>query len=127
MLDWLQHQERAHNAVGRVAAELLKDATVLVGSRRQPLGEPTPARCAGPKGLEKKTFTKDKAAPDAQWRYLFFAGVEPPDALTDSGDAVIDPVKPAVRIDAANPRHHLWNNHGTWWCHLTVHLPDHTK
>jgi hypothetical protein len=75
----------------------------------------------------KKTFTKDKAAPDAEWRCLFFAGVEPPDALTDSGDAVMDPVKPAVRIDAANPRHHLWNNHGTWWCHLTVHLPDHTK
>jgi len=36
-------------------------------------------------------------------------------------------VKPAVRIDTANPRHHLWNNHGSWWCHFTVHLPDHTK
>ena len=23
--------------------------------------------------------------------------------------------------------HHLWNNNGTWWCHLTVHLRDHTK
>jgi hypothetical protein len=27
----------------------------------------------------------------------------------------------------ANDNHHLWNNHGTWWCHLTVHLPDYTK
>jgi len=25
------------------------------------------------------------------------------------------------------PNHHLWNNHGTWWCHYTVHLPDYTK
>ena len=25
------------------------------------------------------------------------------------------------------PDHHLWNNHGTWWCHYTVHLPDYTK
>ena len=23
--------------------------------------------------------------------------------------------------------HHLWNNHGTWWFHGTVHLPDHTS
>ena len=27
----------------------------------------------------------------------------------------------SVRIDAANPDHHLWNNHGTWWCHYTLH------
>jgi len=26
-----------------------------------------------------------------------------------------------------NPFHHLWNNNGTWWCHYTAHLPDHTK
>jgi len=26
-----------------------------------------------------------------------------------------------------NPFHHLWNNNGTWWCHYTEHLPDHTK
>ena len=33
----------------------------------------------------------------------------------------------SVRINAANPDHHLWNNHGTWWCHYTLHLPDFTK
>ncbi|MBI5363116.1 MAG: hypothetical protein HZA53_08045 [Planctomycetes bacterium] len=27
----------------------------------------------------------------------------------------------SIRIDAANPDHHLWNNHGTWWCHYTLH------
>ena len=26
-----------------------------------------------------------------------------------------------------NPDHHLWNNHGTWWLHYTMHLPDYTK
>lgn len=26
----------------------------------------------------------------------------------------------SIRIDAANPDHHLWNNHGTWWCHYTL-------
>jgi len=24
------------------------------------------------------------------------------------------------------PNHHLWNNHGTWWLHVTFHLPDGT-
>jgi len=27
----------------------------------------------------------------------------------------------------SNANHHLWNNHGTLWCHFTVHLPDYTK
>ena len=34
---------------------------------------------------------------------------------------------PSIRVIADNPDHHLWNNHGTWWCHYTVHLPDYTK
>lgn len=33
----------------------------------------------------------------------------------------------AVRLTHPNPNHHLWNNHGTWWCHYTLHLPDYTK
>lgn len=33
----------------------------------------------------------------------------------------------AIRIRPENPNHHLWNNHGTWWCHYTLHLPDFTK
>ncbi len=28
--------------------------------------------------------------------------------------------KLSVRNNPANPNHHLWNNHGTWWCHLTL-------
>ena len=35
--------------------------------------------------------------------------------------------KPSIRVLAHNPDHHLWNNHGTWWCHYTVHLPNYTK
>ena len=30
----------------------------------------------------------------------------------------------SIRIDAENPDHHLWNNHGTWWIHYTVHTDD---
>ena len=33
----------------------------------------------------------------------------------------------SIRIPGSNPDHHLWNNHGTWWCHFTVHLPDFRK
>lgn len=31
------------------------------------------------------------------------------------------PIKLAIRTDHSNRLHHLWNNNGTWWCHLTVH------
>lgn len=27
----------------------------------------------------------------------------------------------------SNPDHNIWNNHGTWWVHFTVHHPDNTK
>ena len=30
------------------------------------------------------------------------------------------------RQKTAGANHHLWNNHGTWWFHGTVHLPDGT-
>lgn len=33
----------------------------------------------------------------------------------------------SVRVKADNPDHHLWNNHGVWWCHYTVHPTDWTK
>jgi hypothetical protein len=33
----------------------------------------------------------------------------------------------SVRINPANPNHHLWNNNGTWWLHLTLHVPDFKK
>jgi len=35
--------------------------------------------------------------------------------------------KLSVRVNRKNPNHHLWNNNGKWWCHLTVHKPDYTS
>ena len=32
-----------------------------------------------------------------------------------------------VRVRAENPNHHLWNNHGTWFLHYTVHPTPLTK
>ena len=34
--------------------------------------------------------------------------------------------KLSVRVNEGNPFHHLWNNNGKWWCHLTLHHPDYT-
>ena len=34
---------------------------------------------------------------------------------------------PGIRVDAANPNHHLWDNHGTWFLHYTVHPTPFTK
>ena len=33
----------------------------------------------------------------------------------------------SIRVDADNPNHHLWNNHGTWFLHYTVHPDPLTK
>lgn len=33
----------------------------------------------------------------------------------------------SIRLNPANPDHHLWNNHGTWFLHYTLHRPDFTK
>ena len=34
---------------------------------------------------------------------------------------------PSIRVPAANPNHHLYNNNGTWWVHFTLHGADFTK
>ena len=34
---------------------------------------------------------------------------------------------PGIRVRAENPNHHLWNNHGTWFLHYTVHPTPFTK
>jgi hypothetical protein len=32
----------------------------------------------------------------------------------------------SLRVNDANENHHLWNNRGVWWCHLTIHQSDGT-
>ena len=34
---------------------------------------------------------------------------------------------PGIRVRSENPNHHLWNNHGTWFLHYTVHPTPFTK
>ncbi len=34
---------------------------------------------------------------------------------------------PGIRVSEENPNHHLWNNHGTWFLHYTVHPTPFTK
>ena len=34
---------------------------------------------------------------------------------------------PGIRVSAENENHHLWNNHGTWFLHYTVHPTPFTK
>lgn len=36
-------------------------------------------------------------------------------------------IRLSLRTDASNPDHHLWNNNGTWWCHLTLHTAQGCK
>ena len=34
---------------------------------------------------------------------------------------------PSIRVRTENPNHHLWNNHGTWFLHYTIHPTPYTK
>lgn len=36
---------------------------------------------------------------------------------THSGEEI------SIRLNRANPNHHLWDNHGTWYIHYTLY-PD---
>src|SRR5207253_6625320 len=47
-----------------------------------------------------------------------------PDAWKKS---IMNSSKIALRINAANPNHHLWNNNGTWFVHYTIHPTPFTK
>jgi hypothetical protein len=38
-----------------------------------------------------------------------------------------DTIQISRRQKADGPNHHLWNNHGTWWLHCTIQLPDFTN
>lgn len=33
----------------------------------------------------------------------------------------------SARIDAANERHHIWLNNGTWWVHYTLNFDFRTR
>jgi len=35
--------------------------------------------------------------------------------------------KLAIRTNDDNVNHHIWNNHGCYYIHYTIHLPDYTK
>ena len=36
-------------------------------------------------------------------------------------------ILPGIRVRAENQNHHLWNNHGTWFLHYTIHPTPFTK
>lgn len=42
-------------------------------------------------------------------------------------DKATSPARLSVRVNEQNENHHLWNNRGVWWCHMTLHRPDSTS
>ena len=47
--------------------------------------------------------------------------ISPVCGVADHHDLMTTTATPSIRTNAANPNHHLWNNHGTWWLHYTLH------
>ena len=44
--------------------------------------------------------------------------------MTKPMSTTIPTISRRQKTDGTN--HHLWNNHGTWWFHGTIHKPDGT-
>jgi len=63
-----------------------------------------------------------KTAALMRWRFFVFPRV--PDALNKN---IMNSPKIVLRINTANPNHHLWNNNGTWFVHYTIHPTPFTK
>lgn len=49
----------------------------------------------------------------------------PIETLLETGAAPAG--RPSLRISPENSNHHLWNNHGTWFLHYTIHPTPITK
>jgi len=73
--------------------------------------------------LEQKSSAETKRRLICSRRFLF---LEHPWCV-DERKRIMSTATPSLRVDPVNPNHHLWNNHGTWWVHYTLHLPDYTK
>ncbi len=73
-------------------------------------------------GLRTETLPR-KDRSDAQVGFLFFVSrcVLNPRIMSSFTRL------PGIRIRPDNPNHHLWNNHGTWFLHYTVHPTPLTK
>jgi hypothetical protein len=49
------------------------------------------------------------------------------DVVNPNHDITMKTQEISRRQKSRGANHHLWNNHGTWWLHCTIHLPDFTK
>jgi hypothetical protein len=64
---------------------------------------------------------------DAQIGLLFSALLRDSRPIIKSRTMTRQAEHSGIRIAADNPNHHLWNNHGTWFLHYTVHPTPFTK
>jgi hypothetical protein len=82
--------------------------------------------CAARKGGEPRTLPKTKTDLMLRSAFLFSAWCAVP-SHTQSRIMKSTTSLPGIRVRAENPNHHLWNNHGTWFLHYTVHPTPFTK
>jgi hypothetical protein len=81
-------------------------------------------------GAERpRTETLPKTTTDLMPKSVFCfqpcCAIQPKKKITHTMNSQAD--HSGIRIAADNPNHHLWNNHGTWFLHYTVHPTPFTK
>ena len=66
------------------------------------------------------------ARPSQPWRRQPVSDRRDPNPPGPPASAAVRPLL-RIRVRPDNANHHLWNNHGTWFLHYTVHPTPFTK
>jgi len=80
-----------------------------------------------PQGGRTKNAPEDETDLMPQIGFLFSHLLRDPPPPKKSRNMTTLTQLPGLRVRAENPNHHLWNNHGTWFLHYTVHPTPFTK
>ena len=110
----------------------IRNESALKSRLRQP-GRERPRWIGGNPGCARLTRASNQERsrrrdrPDAQVGFLFSPLTR--DNSHKETSRIMNALTslPGIRVRAENPNHHLWNNHGTWFLHYTVHPTSFTK
>jgi hypothetical protein len=100
------------------------DSANRAGSGHGGSGETPDVR--GPPGLRTSNAPEDETDLMLGSVFVFLPAARVLPQRTSRNMNTISTV-PGIRVRAENPNHHLWNNHGTWFLHYTVHPTPFTK
>ena len=118
------------NVSARIRNESADGSRFCQPGRERPRWLRARARMCATPVVANNNAPEDDNRPDATGGFCFrpwcaIANSQRPSRIMSSAFNL--PTALRIRVSAENPNHHLWNNHGTWFLHYTVHPTPFTK